>query len=286
MDRPVEKLTAPMMEYCSELSTLFWDNIELLHGDTPTNPLESYLYDWAIVLGTLALDVFESAVLLLEHGKVRAANMVTRALADYNVRLRYYIVQSCAPRRGFEDHPEVDIDHFKAQMHAAKDWDNADVNLLGIVSRYDTADWPEDARDAIDRMISSGETAREMGFKTMLCYLEENEARERHVLPILQAGLERHYHAMIPNWQMQSAFLHGAQAVVTDVIEIAEGERTGRISRGSPFGTIRPVLFTAINHMIDLISSFAQLRGLVFGEVSLANKAALLWVSSSEVTQQ
>ena len=50
--------------------------------------------NWAVVLGVLADDVFESVVDLLNRNRIRGGNMLSRALEDYDVRLRYYIVQS------------------------------------------------------------------------------------------------------------------------------------------------------------------------------------------------
>jgi len=78
---------------CAEAKELLARNVETLRAGTPKSELEQYLWDWAIVLGVLARDVLGSTVLLLNADQRRVANMLGRALADYDIRLRYYVVQ-------------------------------------------------------------------------------------------------------------------------------------------------------------------------------------------------
>ena len=86
-------LAQDLLTLCSDISECVRVNIGMLREDTEPDEIKAYLRDWAIVLGVLARDVFESVVCLLDADKVRGANMLSRALIDYDIRLRYYVVQ-------------------------------------------------------------------------------------------------------------------------------------------------------------------------------------------------
>jgi hypothetical protein len=207
--------------------------------------------------------------------------MVARSLADYDVRLRYYIVQSIKPRRGFKRCPKVPIERFKEQIHAVQDWENADCELIRrTLNLYDPEDWTAEERASVEKVMNSGETLLGRSFSTMIEYLRENEAKILGVFPRLR-DVDREYRNIKPNWNMQSAFLHGSQAIVTDVLEHVKGTRTGTVFRHAPGNFSRTILFTAITHMVRLIHSFSMLRGWAFGDFQFEKALPGLWFSWS-----
>jgi hypothetical protein len=66
---PEDHLPPHILDFCERLASTFWENIELLHRDSGYDELTASLYDWAIVHGVLALDVFESVCVLLNIKK-------------------------------------------------------------------------------------------------------------------------------------------------------------------------------------------------------------------------
>jgi hypothetical protein len=81
----------------------------------------------------------------------------------------------------------------------------------------------------------------------MLKFLQDNEATERNVLRLLRYRQEWTYKHYLPPWIMQSAFLHGDQVIVFDVIDFTEsGELTGTVHLAPSHDASVPILFTAL----------------------------------------
>jgi hypothetical protein len=238
----------------------------------------SIIRGWAIVLGVLALDVFQSIVLLLDNEKRRGASMLARALVDYDVRLRYYIVQALPAIEGFRKNSTIDVKHILDQMHAVEDWNNADASLLlGVVNGYDDEFISEKAKKGLEDLISRNENRLGRDFSSMHRFLLENEKRIRGVMPHAAGSLLLEYRNMKPNWHMQSAFLHGDQAILTDVTHYDDRGRDTPILWTSPIDGNRTIAFTAITHVIRILRSFSMILSFVPNLEILARRAAEVW---------
>jgi hypothetical protein len=82
---------------------------------------------------------------------------------------------------------------------------------------------------------------------------------------------------MRANWRMQSAFLHGDQVVVSDVIDFdSDGKKTGTITEKGP---VHPnvILFTAFDHVIELLSSFEEIHGDASGKAAFKDRVGAVW---------
>ena len=72
--------------------------------------------------------------------------MFLRPLIDYDVRLRYYIVQARKARAEIRASPAGAIGLFKMDMHAAREWDNANAKLGHLLTTYPPDTWPDEER--------------------------------------------------------------------------------------------------------------------------------------------
>lgn len=271
-------LQEKVFEHCDTISDYMWRNIDLLRSDTEFDELEAYLYDWAIVLGVLATDVFESVVVLLRAGKIRGANMLSRALVDYDVRLRYYVVQSIRLRRRHKSGPPVPLQFLRKQMHAARDWENADFKLANVLNLYTPSVWPEEIRFALEERLSTGETEQNAAFSQMLEFLQENESTLRGLIPTWREHTEERYSKMLAGWRMQSAFLHGDQVIISDVLDFKDDVKTGVWFKYS-LAPVNLVLFLAIDHTLQTLASIGMIRGWAHGQSMLYGQTARLWES-------
>jgi len=271
-------LQKKIFEHCDTISDYMWRNIDLLRGDDEFDELEEYLYDWAVVLGVLAADVFESVVVLLRAGKIRGANMLSRALVDYDVRLRYYVVQSIGLRHRHKAGPTVPLPLLKKQMHAARDWENADFKLASILNLYDPNMWPKEIRDALEEKLRTGETAQNAAFSQMLEFLQQNEANIRGLIPTWREHAEERYDKMLAGWRMQSAFLHGDQVIISDVLDFKDNVKTGAWFKCS-LAPVNVILFLAVDHILQVMASIGMIRSWAPGQSMLYGQTARLWES-------
>jgi hypothetical protein len=272
----MEDVEKQIYRHCDFICDTFWQSIDLLREDTGYDELEAYLYDWGVVLGVLAVDVFQSVVVLLKANRVRGAHMLSRAITDYDVRLRYYIVQSTKIRRCHRERPNVPIEHLKKQMHAVRDWNNADFRLASVLSLYTPSVWPANIREELEKKIASNEMLEGADFTAMWRFLNEHEADYLGILRMLRDDLAFKHANVKPEWRMQSAFLHGDQTIISDVLEFGNGEKTGtmfKYSQASPY----TILFAAMDHLLEIIQSFAIIRGWAPGAMSLRNRSGELW---------
>ena len=265
-----------VFDLCDSVATQLWEDVDLLRTESGSNPLEQYLYDWALVLCVLAADTFESVVVLVKNKHLRGAHMLSRALIDYDIRLRYYVVQSKKTRRAYKNNPSLPLDKLKEEMHAARDWENSDFKLASTLTLYDADLWTPEMRKQLDNMLATDQTEQSSRFLEMLDYLQRNESKIRRIIPMFQNWLNYRYSNIKPTWKNQSALLHGDQMVVTDVIEFQNSQKTGTIFK---HGSAPPytIIWTAIDNIIELMQSVADFRGWVPGAHALRDRAAKLW---------
>ena len=166
-----EKLTT----LCRDLSACLRVNIEFLRDTPSRDPIETHVQDWAVVLGILADDVFESVVDLLNGNKVRGGNMLSRALEDYDVRLRYYVVQSMKILRKYKSKGIASPKNVRNTVRAARDWENANYKLISVLNLYDPKLWSPEIRAEMDRVLASNEGERNNLFSAMLGWLIEKK---------------------------------------------------------------------------------------------------------------
>ena len=244
----------------------------------PSDPLVAYLWRWAVVLGVLGVDVFESVAVLLDADMIRGGNMLSRALVDYDIRLRFYIVQAIAWRKKYSRRANINLADVKDKMHAARDWENGPFKLASVVNLYDPELWTPEVKAELDDLLAQNETEKNNAFTTMLDYLVDNEARLRGVIPKCEARVTGHYRNAKASWRMQSAFMHGDQVTITDVYTFDENEppvlkyKRGPVAPGT-------LLFHALQHLIDLLLSMEMLNDGLFGAANVRASSARLWNS-------
>jgi hypothetical protein len=130
-----------------EMSDALREAATTLSKQFPGDEVAECLMRWGIVLAILAADVLDGVTSLLAAGNRRTANMIARALADYDVRLRYYYVQAIGPRRAIARQPERQAFIVK-EIRALRDWNNSNTKHALIISKYDPLTWTEASRDA------------------------------------------------------------------------------------------------------------------------------------------
>ncbi len=251
-----------------------------LAAELSDDELDACLMRWGIVLAVLGADVLDGVVTLLEGDNQRSASMLSRPLADYNVRLRYYYIQALPLRRKLVARPER-REAITSKIHAIRDWRNSQTKFLLNSNLYDPSTWTDRARVAIEDVLVSGASATDSRFSEMCRFLIDNEARERGVPTFLRDRVEwetRHY---LPAWVMQSCFLHGDQAIITDVIEHDDdGIPTHHVHMQPPYDASLTILHSAILQATGLLRSTAFVRpsGWMMEAVSLRNEAGALFL--------
>jgi hypothetical protein len=274
VDNVRSALTPAANTLCVEASNLLKKNIQKLKEGIAKSEPEQYLRDWAIVLGVLARDVFDSTVILLNAGQLRGANMLSRALVDYDIRLRYYVVQYMNVRDKYKNKAHVML---KDKMETARDWDNWNYKLGKVLNLYDPSVWPEEVRESLTKLMKSEEKERGSAFADMVAFLLKHEVRVRQVISYYAAPMHDRYSSMRANWRMQSAFLHGDQVIISDVIEFdGDGKRTGNIIEIGP-ASPNVILFTALDHVLELLASFEEIHGDASGKAAFKDNVGAVW---------
>jgi hypothetical protein len=272
----MEHLPTQWQALCDEARDLLTANIEKLHRMTPVDEVQEYLRDWSIVLGVLSRDVLDSTSMLLNAGRLRGANMVSRPFADYAIVLRYYVVQAMEVA---QESPGAPVDG--KQIHAVADWNNADLRMGRLLSIYDPSTWPPEVRAKLEETLASRERAPERKFSQMVEYLAQNEVRVRHLIDRYIWDAEYRYNNIRANWRMQSAFLHGDQIIITDVIEFNDqGKRTGNINWNGN-GDARTILFTGLLELCHFLASCEEVHGDSSGQAAFYAKTARAFKASN-----
>jgi hypothetical protein len=182
-------------------------DLELLAERKNKDDIERHLAAWAIVLGVFALETFEAILLLLRAGKLRAAFMLCRALTEYHVRLRYYIIQA-KPIAESNSREAIPYKHLLLQVHAIRDYKNADAKIAKVLHEYRLAYVSEAERIEILRQIEKNETLHEQHFREMCEVVASEDAA------VWEIGYAQ--------FKLQSAFMHGDQMAITDVMGVED----------------------------------------------------------------
>lgn len=257
-----------------EANLLLTKNLRKLKDYKANDKPGECLRDWAIVLCVLARDVLDSSAILLKAGQLRGAHMISRALVDYDIRLRYYVVQYLYFKRQESYNPGLDV---ITRMQAAIDWDNWSYALAENLNHYDRSAWPKSMAESLDKKIQSDETLQGLSFADMLEFLAKNEIRVRGLIWQFKEDAIIRYRSMKANWGSQSTFLHGGQAIVSDVIEFdSDGKKTGKIMETGPV-TPNVILFTALDHVAHLLISCEEIHGDSSGQSAFFYSAGRVW---------
>ncbi len=207
--------------------------------------------------------------------------MLSRGLADYDIRLRYYVVQKKAMVKKYERRPHVDL---KKKVEAVRDWDNWNYKLGSVLNLYDPSVWPGEYRKKLEKLIASDEKERNAAFTDMVAFLRKHEIKVRGINTFYARVTRDRYASMRANWRMQSAFLHGDQAIISDVIEFdSEGHKTGSILAKPPTH-VNVILFTALDHVENLLASFEEIHGNASGKAAFHDRCGAVWHREHENT--
>ena len=236
-------------------------NLTLLADRTNKDDVERHLAAWAIVLGVLALETFEAILILIRADKLRAAFMLGRALTEYHVRLRYYILQA-APIVERQRLKPMSEERFRRKIHAIRDYENADAKVADVLHKY-RFDYVSDAeRVEILRQVAKNETLREQQFREMCEVVAEEDA------DVWNVGFGQ--------FKMQSAFLHGDQAAISDVMGNQDGSPMV-VHLKSPALKALPFLAEVTWFYTGIMESFARVHGWAYGAVDARRKGTKLF---------
>lgn len=246
-------LSPDLLALADSIASDSWRNIEMLLEEEETDEATRSLVRWSAALGTLALEVFESLVVLLRERKYRAAFMLARPLIDAHVRLRYYIIQA------------RDVDKVPAKMDAVRDWNDDDGDLAGTLALYEPDEWADEEQQRIIDAFGNEEPSRRRAFLSMCDFLEKTEEKENE------------YRWARAAWLAEGALVRGERAVMGDLID--PGPPLA-VHRASPKATGRAILFEAIWYVLDMMDSFGMVRGWAFGAVKARQDAIRLYLAT------
>lgn len=156
-DGPGQSIDDREYAFSDEVMKTLWRNIKILHQETPEDHVRSYLYDWAIYLGVLAKEVFEAEIELIKSGHFRACSLLSRSLAEYDVRLRFYVVQAIPALKAYDKYP---TDKNRENIFAVVDWDDSQYSLLKKLATFPQSVWSQEHWEAIKAALENGRPAR------------------------------------------------------------------------------------------------------------------------------
>jgi hypothetical protein len=156
-------LTPPMRRLAEGVLADLGRNLEMLAAEPAPDAAHAALARWAAHLGGLAADVFEALVVLLDAGKTRAAYVLSRALIDQHVRLRYYVVQA------------REAAYAAGAVDAVRDWDGPRID--DSVSLYEPDEWSDEEQQRIGDAFGAAPPHAEQ-LRVWCAYLEEHEKNE------------------------------------------------------------------------------------------------------------
>jgi hypothetical protein len=243
------ELDPKLAQSAGNLSSDTWRNIELLLEDEAGDPAQASLVRWAAYVSTLALEVFDAIVVLLNAGKTRAAFILARSLIDYHVRLRYYVVQA------------REVEHVPEKMAAVRDWSSTE--LESTLPLYEPDEWPDEGMQRIFDTLGADSPPRKRAFIDMCAYLEEHEKKENE------------YRWAQAAWLVEGTLARGERAVAADVLNGASA-----VHRESPTATSRSVLFEAMWYVLDIVDTIGMIRGWAFGAVKARQDAIKLYLAT------
>jgi hypothetical protein len=236
-------------------------NLTLLAERTNKDEVERHLTAWAIVLGVLALETFEAILALIRADKLRAAFMLGRALTEYHVRLRYYILQA-EPIAKRQKQKPMSEERLHRKIHAIRDYRNADAKVANVLHKH-RLDYVSDAqRVEILRQVAKNETLHEQHFREMC------EAVAKEDADVWTIGYGQ--------FKMQSAFLHGDQAAISDVMGNEDGTPMV-VHLQSPAILALPLLAEVTWFYTSIMESFARVHGWAYGAVDARRKGTRLF---------
>ncbi len=247
------ELTPQLFELADSVASDTWRNIEMLLEDEVDDEATRALVRWSAALGTFALEVFESLVVLLRERKYRAAFMLARPLIDAHVQLRYYIIQA------------RDVAKVPAQMEAVHDWNANERDLVGTLAFYEPDEWADEEQQKIIDTFGGEESPRRRTILTMCDFLEKHEEKENE------------YRWARAAWLAEGALVRADRAVAGDLVDVGPPLA---VHRASPKATGRAILFEAIWYVLDMMDSFGMVRGWAFGAVKARQDAIRLYLAT------
>jgi hypothetical protein len=236
-------------------------NLELLAERKNENEIERYLAAWAIVLGVLALEVFEAILILLRADKLRAAFMLCRALAEYHVRLRFYILQA-KPIAESNRRKPIPEEHLHQQIQAIRDYKNADAKIANLLHQHRLEYVSEVERIEILRQIEKSETLHEQHFREMC------EAVAKEDAAVWEIGYAE--------FKLQSAFMQRDQMAITDVMGVDDGT-SPVVHLKSPAVSSLTLLAEATWFLTRIMDSFGRVHGWAYGAVDAHRRGTRLF---------
>lgn len=184
------------LQYIQSTNDALQDMLERLAKEPPPKS-EEYpraLWCWVLFFGSLAFDVTQSALALLQVGHERAPTMLLRSVFEYAVRLRYYAVN---------EQDAIDaLKRAEAKMYLARKDTVGEPYLKQLDADY---------RSKMDAMIADPMmlVQRKFGFMRNTAVPGDGPA---------QASM------FVANYEQPSYFIHGDERLLEDVIADAEGD--------------------------------------------------------------
>lgn len=245
---PIIRLTEEQFSFADEYAERFRQAVDYMVDRNPEDQFDNILSCWAIALGTLAYDVYKSIILLLRNGQDRTAWMLARSSVEYHVRLRYYIKQAADPWERWKSSNRKSPLNGLRQTKAYQDWDNAFDKSHAILRNrpLDLSRFPDDVRSQFIQLLEGEKTTLSQNTKHMMDAVFDNETVR---LDLYAAHLFR------------SAYLHGDQIIIIDVIEGKDGKVVvpWGTSGASPLHTFTEVFYC----MQEMLVSMKMLAGWV-----------------------
>lgn len=202
---PRQILTDTHLEFADWFLDKFRNAIDHASDYPRQDPFYNCLGNWAVTLGVLATDVFSAIVELLKRGGGRPPYMLSRALLDYNVRLRYYINQSEVAKQHWKTSEHRSLKNSLQKMHAYQDWENASDKIWSQLKQRTAPNFgniPENLRSEIIERLKGSYRVTSRRVHYMLCKTKFNQSQDYYV-----------------EHQFRSGFLHGDQIAIFDIID-------------------------------------------------------------------
>lgn len=186
--------------------------------------------------------------------------MLSRALLDYHIRLRYYIVEGFALRDEWIAKRHKRIKNYLQRMQAYQDYHNTEDKLFAIVKGRNTHVWGDISESDKRRIVEKLQ--------------KEYTVYSRRVDEMLKKAEPKSVGDYYAHHKFQSGYLHGDQITFIDTIKSGTvAERNMELNWESQRLSGRITLGDAYLWCHEMLHSFEMIQGWAYGKEAAFKRA-------------
>ena len=256
-------LDEKQVAFSERLCDSFWKNIEIMSSNADRIEHRRYLRIWAIYLGILALEDFESVIILAKSNKQRSIMTLLRDIIGYHFRLRYYAIQGLPIIEGWNKSAGLDTSRFEEQVFAIRDMKNQKIKSAKLLRFWAEKSENEELQKEINLIYLENSKTYEQCIGNMADYLKEKAPNEDEIENLIW---------LHNTWKWEACFSHADQVTMNFAIQFDENNH--RIYRNSPTARYPTCVAEACFVMTEILKTFGMIDPFVYDLCALKFESA------------